>query len=61
MVRRSTTSDSHGRTTYVPLIRGHRLNEAHASHIYQRPGRYWGSHRAVTTLCWAVNLVWSLP
>jgi Fuc2NAc and GlcNAc transferase len=48
-------------TLFVRLIRGQRVHEAHASHIYQRLGRLWGSHRRVTLLYCTLNLVWCLP
>jgi Fuc2NAc and GlcNAc transferase len=48
-------------TLLVRLIRGQRIHEAHAGHIYQRLGRRWGSHRPVTILYCAANLLWSLP
>ncbi len=48
-------------TLLVRLVRGQRVHEAHASHIYQRLGRRWGSHRPVTTFYFALNLTWSLP
>jgi Fuc2NAc and GlcNAc transferase len=48
-------------TLLVRLIRGQRIHEAHCSHIYQRLGRRWGSHRPVTIFYCMVNLVWSLP
>ena len=48
-------------TLLVRLIQGQRRHEAHCSHIYQRLGRRWGSHRPVTLLYCVVNLLWSLP
>lgn len=38
-----------------------RLVEAHRSHAYQRLSRYWGSHRPVTLVFVAVNVVWLAP
>lgn len=37
------------------------LAEAHRSHAYQRLSRHWGSHRRVTLVCAAVNLIWIAP
>jgi Fuc2NAc and GlcNAc transferase len=48
-------------TLWVRLVRGQRIHEAHSSHIYQQLARRWGSHRNVTILYCAINLLWSLP
>ena len=48
-------------TLLVRLARGERVYQAHRLHAYQRLSRRWGSHRAVTLLCWAINLGWLLP
>jgi Fuc2NAc and GlcNAc transferase len=43
------------------LLRGDRVHEAHRQHAYQRLSRRWGSHRNVTLLAVAINLVWLFP
>ena len=48
-------------TLLTRLLRGQRVYEAHRLHAYQRWSRRWGSHRAVTILYSAINLVWCLP
>jgi Fuc2NAc and GlcNAc transferase len=48
-------------TLLTRLLRGQRVYEAHRLHAYQRLSRRWGSHRAVTILYSAINLVWCLP
>ena len=41
--------------------RGIVLSEAHRSHAYQILSRRWQSHRKVTLLVLAVNLIWLMP
>jgi Fuc2NAc and GlcNAc transferase len=41
--------------------RGEPVFEAHRLHAYQHLSRRWQSHRAVTLLAIAVNVVWLLP
>jgi glycosyltransferase WbpL len=41
--------------------RGEAVHEAHRSHAYQALARRFRSHRAVTLLITAVNVVWLLP
>jgi Fuc2NAc and GlcNAc transferase len=48
-------------TLVTRLLRGERFYEAHRSHVYQRLARRWASHRKVTLLYAAVNVVWCLP
>jgi Fuc2NAc and GlcNAc transferase len=48
-------------TLLVRLVRGERIHQAHSSHVYQRLARQWGSHRPVTLLYCAVNVLWCLP
>jgi Fuc2NAc and GlcNAc transferase len=48
-------------TLFLRAARRERLFQAHRSHAYQRLAIRWGSHRAVTLLCLAVNLGWLLP
>ena len=43
------------------IARGDRWFDAHRVHAYQHLSRRWKSHRAVTLLAGAVNLVWLLP
>ena len=43
------------------IVRGDRWFEAHRVHAYQHLSRRWKSHRAVTLLAVAVNLMWLLP
>lgn len=43
------------------MLAGERWFEAHRSHAYQRLSRRWGSHRRVTLLAIAVNLLWLAP
>ncbi len=43
------------------LFRGERVHEAHRQHAYQRLSRRWGSHRSVTLLVLAANLLWLFP
>lgn len=42
-------------------IRRERVYEAHRSHAYQRLARRCGSHRKVTVIVMAVNLLWLFP
>lgn len=48
-------------TLLARVWRGERLHEAHRSHGYQRLSARWGSHRKVTLLSVAINLLWLLP
>lgn len=43
------------------LARRERAHEAHRTHAYQWLARRWGSHRRVTILVLAINLLWLLP
>lgn len=43
------------------MLAGERWFEAHRSHAYQRLSRRWGSHRRVTLLVIAFNLLWLAP
>jgi Fuc2NAc and GlcNAc transferase len=43
------------------MLAGARWFEAHRSHAYQRLSRRWGSHRRVTLLVIAFNLLWLAP
>ena len=43
------------------LLRRERVFEAHRRHAYQALSRRWGSHRKVTVLFIAINVVWLLP
>lgn len=43
------------------MLAGERWFEAHRSHAYQRLSRRWGSHRRVTLLTIAFNLLWLAP
>ena len=43
------------------VLRGRRAHEPHRSHAYQQLARRWGSHRSVTLLLLAVNLLWLAP
>lgn len=43
------------------VLRGDRWFEAHRMHAYQHLARRFSSHRPVTLLVWAVNLLWLLP
>lgn len=43
------------------MLAGERWFEAHRSHAYQRLSRRWGSHRRVTLLAIAFNLLWLVP
>lgn len=43
------------------LARRERVYQAHRSHAYQWLARRWGSHRRVTLLVVAVNVLWLLP
>ena len=43
------------------LARGERPYQAHRRHAYQLLARRWGSHRRVTLLSSAVNVLWLLP
>jgi len=42
-------------------LRGERVHEAHRSHAYQWLARRWQSHRRVTLVFLALNLLWLLP
>ncbi len=48
-------------TLLVRIATGQRWTEAHRSHAYQRLARRWNSHRKVTVLMGAFNLLWLLP
>ncbi|MDE2259816.1 MAG: glycosyltransferase family 4 protein [Betaproteobacteria bacterium] len=48
-------------TLLVRIATGQRWTEAHRSHAYQRLARRWHSHRKVTLLVGAFNLLWLLP
>lgn len=48
-------------TLFRRMLRGAKWYEAHRSHAYQRLARRWNSHRKVTALVWAINLVIVLP
>jgi Fuc2NAc and GlcNAc transferase len=41
--------------------RGHRYDEAHRSHAYQRAARKFGAHKPVSLAVGAINLVWLWP
>jgi Fuc2NAc and GlcNAc transferase len=43
------------------LWRGHRYDEAHRSHAYQRAARRLGAHRPISLAVGAINLVWLSP
>ena len=43
------------------LIRRERVYEAHRSHAYQWLARRWNSHKRVTFIVLAVNVLWLLP
>ena len=43
------------------LMRGDNVAQAHRSHAYQALSRNLGSHRAVTIIAGAINLVWLMP
>lgn len=43
------------------LLRRERVYEAHRSHAYQWLARRWNSHRRVTLLAIALNVLWLLP
>jgi Fuc2NAc and GlcNAc transferase len=48
-------------TLIVRTIRGERPVDAHRSHVYQRLAQRLNSHRAVTAIYTAVNVLWCLP
>ena len=43
------------------LARREKVYEAHRSHAYQWLARQWGSHRRVTLLANAINVMWLFP
>ncbi len=43
------------------VARRERVYQAHRSHAYQWLARRWGSHRRVTLLVSAINVLWLLP
>jgi Fuc2NAc and GlcNAc transferase len=43
------------------VARRERVYQAHRSHAYQWLARRWGSHRRVTLLATAINVLWLLP
>jgi Fuc2NAc and GlcNAc transferase len=43
------------------LLRGEKVTQAHRRHAYQALSRRWESHRAVTLLFIAIDVVWLLP
>lgn len=48
-------------TLFRRLLRGERVYEAHRSHAYQHASREFGSHRSVTLVVAAINVLWLLP
>lgn len=50
-----------GLTLSHRMLKGLRPYEAHRDHAYQRLARHWGSHRRVTLLYTAINVLWLLP
>lgn len=48
-------------TVMSRMIRGERVYEAHRTHAYQWLARRWGSHRRVTLIFAAINLLWLFP
>jgi Fuc2NAc and GlcNAc transferase len=43
------------------VIRGEKFSEAHRCHAYQYASRVHGSHKKVTLVCGAINVLWLLP
>ena len=43
------------------ILRGERAYEAHRTHAYQWLARRWASHRRVTAIVIAVNMLWLFP
>ena len=43
------------------LVRGEKVYEAHRSHAYQYASRRFGSHKKVTLMVLAINMLWLLP
>ena len=43
------------------VCRGHRYDEAHRSHAYQRAARRFGAHKPVSLAVGAITLLWLLP
>ncbi|MCY1364006.1 hypothetical protein D9M69_507940 [compost metagenome] len=43
------------------LMRGEKVYEAHRTHAYQYASRKWGSHRSVTLVVLAINVLWLFP
>jgi len=48
-------------TLFRRLFRGDKVYEAHCSHAYQYAARFYGSHKKVSLVVAAINLVWLLP
>ncbi len=48
-------------TLVTRMLRGDEWHSAHRSHAYQKAARRFGSHRSVTLLVLAINVVWLLP
>jgi Fuc2NAc and GlcNAc transferase len=48
-------------TLWVRVLRGERWYEAHRSHAYQHAAQRWASHKLVSLVVLAINLVWLLP
>lgn len=48
-------------TLATRALRRERVYQAHRSHVYQRLSRRWRSHRAVTLLYAAIDVLWCLP
>jgi len=48
-------------TLVLRIVRREHLTVAHRSHLYQRLAIAWGSHRRVTVLYLAVNVIWLAP
>ena len=42
-------------------FRGRKLYQAHCSHAYQHAARALGSHKSVSLVVGAINIVWLLP
>ena len=49
-------------TTLLRRVRrGERFHEAHRNHAYQYASRLYGSHKRVSLVVFAINLLWLLP
>jgi len=48
-------------TLFMRLLKGDKVYQAHCSHAYQYAARCYGSHKKVSLMVAAINVIWLLP